>query len=166
MACAGSPYTATGINERKAMSSTESPISITVRTPAGTLVTVRADGGEQLDSLVANSIGSLASAVTELEAIMKSSQGNTMSPGQIAKQLNAAVVSKETIPSGSNVPQIGGGRSCKHGKMTALQGPSKEGGIYKGYFCPTPQGSTDKCKNIYIQKNDPEWNTFIPDRIK
>ena len=50
--------------------------------------------------------------------------------------------------------------------MTALQGPAKNGGIYKGYFCPTPQGAPDKCRTEYVQKFEPEWNTFVPDRIK
>mgnify|MGYP003350707616 CR=1 FL=1 len=77
----------------------------------------------------------------------------------------AQVVSETTTPAPA-VAGIGGGRTCPHGKMTALQGPSKQGGVYKGYFCPSPQGAADKCKTVYINKTDPEWNTFVPDRIK
>lgn len=159
-------YIVNGINERKQMSnSTESPISITVKTPAGSLVTIRADHGDQLDNIIAHSIGSLSAAVKELEAAMDSS--NAPTARGVSKQFGGTTqIVREDPPVGINVPQIGGGRSCKHGKMTALQGPSREGGIYKGYFCPTPQGATDKCKTIYVAKHDPEWNTFIPDRIK
>ena len=47
------------------MPSTEAPISITVKTAAGSLVTVRAESGEELDQVVALSLASLSSAVHE-----------------------------------------------------------------------------------------------------
>lgn len=144
------------------MSSTESPISITIKSPAGTLATVRADNGEQLDALVANSLASITSAVTELESALRGGQAAPLTP---ASNIAYAVQSLGATPVASS-PSIGGGRTCQHGKMTALQGPSKNGGVYKGYFCPSAQGDPTKCKTIYIQKTDPDWNTFVPDRIK
>ena len=148
------------------MSSTEAPISINIRTASGTQVTVRANTGEELDQLVANSLASIQSALSELETIAKPVESAAIA---YAKQaLNASVVQQDIPPfnQAPSVPSLGGGRSCPHGKMTALQGPSKEGGIYKGYFCPTPQGASDKCKTIYIKKHEPEWNTFVADKIK
>jgi hypothetical protein len=148
------------------MSSTEAPISINIRTASGTQLTVRANTGEELDQLVANSLASIQSAINELETVAKPVQSGAIA---YAKQaLGASVVAQDIPPfnQAPSVPSLGGGRSCPHGKMTALQGPSKEGGIYKGYFCPTPQGATDKCKTIYVKKHEPEWNTFVADKIK
>ena len=150
--------------------STESPISISIKSASGALVTVRASNGIELDHLIANSLASIESAVKELESVVKSTSGTN--PGlppspQLAHALTSlGATPVEDVPPFNSAPSIGGGRSCAHGKMTALQGPSKQGGVYKGYFCPTAQGAMDKCKTVYIQKHDPEWNTFVPDRIK
>jgi O-acetylhomoserine/O-acetylserine sulfhydrylase-like pyridoxal-dependent enzyme len=53
------------------MSSTEAPISITVKSAAGSLVTLRAETAEELDQRVALSIASLAAATQELEAAIR-----------------------------------------------------------------------------------------------
>lgn len=147
--------------------STESPISISIKSSSGALVTVRADDGATLDALLANSLASIESAVKELEGIVKSTNPGLPPSPQLSHALTSlGATPVEDTPPFSGAPSIGGGRACKHGKMTALQGPSKQGGVYKGYFCPTAQGATDKCRTIYVQKTDPEWNTFVPDRIK
>jgi hypothetical protein len=62
------------------MASTESPISITVKSVAGSLVTVRAENGEELDQVVALSLASLASATQELEAAVNVLAVNTAVP--------------------------------------------------------------------------------------
>jgi hypothetical protein len=147
------------------MASTEAPISITVKTPAGSLVTVRAETGEELDQLVANGLASISSAVTELEASVRGQNAPlTQASNLVAQVLGGTPVHQDTPPF-SPAP-IGGGRTCQHGKMTGIQGQSKQGGIYKGYFCPSAQGDPTKCKTVYVQKHEPEWNTFVPDRIK
>lgn len=141
------------------MSSTEAPISITVKSANGSLITVRAESGPELDNLVAMSLESIKAAATELESIAK--------PIQAAQVISAAFPGAQVVdtPPFSPAP-IGGGRTCPHGKMTAIQGTSKQGGIYKGYFCPSAQGDPSKCKTVYVDKNSPEWNTYVPDRIK
>jgi hypothetical protein len=146
------------------MASTEAPISITVKTPAGSLVTVRAESGEELDQLVANALASLGSAVTELEASVRGQNAPLTQASNLVAQALGGTPVMETPPF-SSAP-IGGGRTCQHGKMTGIQGQSKQGGIYKGYFCPSAQGDPTKCKTIYVQKHEPDWNTFVPDRIK
>lgn len=145
------------------MSSTEAPISITVKTPAGSLVTVRAESGPELDSVVALAIEPLKSAVAELELAVRGSAPAPSAQAVLASAFPSAQF--QEAPPFSPAP-IGGGRSCPHGKMTGLQGPSKNGGVYKGYFCPSAQGDPSKCKTVYIEKHQPEWNTFVPDRIK
>jgi hypothetical protein len=138
-----------------------------VRTPKGSLVTVRAETATELEQHVANGLAALASSVQELEASLDAAP-SSMKTAQAAITSafpNAQVVAEFATPAPA-VAGIGGGRTCPHGKMTGLQGPSKTGGVYKGYFCPSAQGDPSKCKTIYINKTDPEWNTFVPDRIK
>lgn len=154
------------------MSSTEAPISITVKSPAGSLITVRAETGAQLDNLVVEALEAIKSAVTELESAAKNqSSPAPMSPAQVAASLGASIVDNpapvsDWASASTSAPSVGGGRNCPHGKMTAIQGTGKDGKIYRGYFCPAPKGSFDKCKNVYARVGTPEWNTFVPDQVK
>jgi hypothetical protein len=157
------------------VASTEAPISITVKTPAGSLVTVRAEHGEDLDHLVASSLDALRSAVTELEAAVKGVAPTAqapMAPAQIAAALGASIIDNPAPAQDAGgwatqaaAPSLGG-KACPHGKMTAIQGTGKDGKLYRGYFCPAPKGSFDKCKNAYVRIGTPEWNTFVPDQVK
>ena len=152
------------------MPSTEAPISITVKTPAGSLVTVRAESGDELDNIVALSVHAIASAAQELETAVR---GGTPTP---TAQSVAAALGGNIIETGTTIPAQEyaqpapvatlGGRACAHGKMTAIQGMGKDGKPYKGYFCPAPKGAFDKCKNQYVVVQSPEWNTFVPEQIK
>ena len=151
------------------MPSTEAPISITVKTPAGSLVTVRAESGDELDNVIALSVHAVASAAQELESAVRGTPAPTA-------QSVAAAFNGNIIETGAPVPaqdytqpaptQIIGGRNCPHGKMTAIQGMGKDGKPYKGWFCPAPKGAFDKCKNQYVTVQSPEWNTFVPEQIK
>lgn len=146
------------------MASTEAPISITVKSTAGSLVTVRAEHGEELDQLVASALDAIKSAVTELETAVKGqvAAAQPMAPAQIAASLGASIVDN---PSVASTPSLGG-KNCPHGKMTAIQGIGKDGSMYRGYFCPAPKGSFDKCKNQYVRIGTPEWNTFVAEQVK
>ncbi len=150
------------------MPSTEAPISITVKTPAGSLVTVRAESGDELDTIVAHSIAAIASAAQELESAVRGTPAPTTQ--SVAAAFNANIIeSGATTPAQEYAPaptQIIGGRNCPHGKMTAIQGMGKDGKPYKGYFCPAPKGAFDKCKNQYVTVQSPDWNTFVPEQIK
>jgi len=156
--------------------STEAPISITVKTPAGSLVTVRAESGEELDNIVALSVHAIASAATELEAAVRgatpapAAAQPIMSAASVAAALGGNIIETVTpVPAQEYAPApspIIGGRNCPHGKMTAIQGMGKDGKPYKGYFCPAPKGSFDKCKNQYVNVQSPDWNTFVPEQIK
>jgi hypothetical protein len=149
--------------------STEAPISITVKTPAGSLVTVRAENGDELDNVIALSVHAIASAAQELESAVRGTPAPTA-------QSVAAAFNGNIIETGTTIPaqeytqpaptQTIGGRNCPHGKMTAIQGMGKDGKPYKGWFCPAPKGAFDKCKNQYVTVQSPEWNTFVPEQIK
>lgn len=151
------------------MSSTEAPISITVKTAAGSLVTVRAEHGDELDQIIATTLESIRSAVTELELVVRGnpSPQQAMTPSQIATILGGNIIETgSTIPAQEYSQSIIGGRMCPHGKMTAIQGTGKDGKTYRGYFCPAPKGAFDKCKNQYVRAGTPEWNTFVADQVK
>ena len=146
------------------MASTEAPISITVKTAAGSLVTVRAENGEELDQVVALS---LASAVHELEAAVKPT--NTAVPpnpqvAAIATAFGATEVAPFVPAAYAHVTD--GQRLCPHGTMTRIHGLTGKYGPYKGYFCPAKEGDPNKCTNQYIKQNQAEWNSFQPDQTK
>lgn len=155
------------------MPSTEAPISITVKTAAGSLVTVRAESGDELDNIVAHSIAAIASAAQELESAVRGASAPAVSAQSVAAALGGNIIDTlggTSVPAQeytqpAPVPSIGG-RGCAHGKMTAIQGMGKDGKPYKGYFCPAPKGAFDKCKNQYVVVQSPEWNTFVPEQIK
>ena len=151
------------------MASTEAPISITVKSAAGSLITVRAEHGDELDQLVATALDAIKSAVTELEAAAKgvAPTAQPMAPAQVAAALGASIIDNTPADNSgwSGAPSLGG-KNCPHGKMTAIQGTGKDGKTYRGYFCPAPKGAFDKCKNQYVRAGSPEWNTFVADQVK
>jgi len=149
------------------MASTEAPISITVKTAAGSLVTVRAENGEELDQVIANWLASLASAVHELEVAVKPT--NTAVPpnpqmAAIATSFGATEVAPFVPAAYAHVTD--GQRLCPHGTMTRIHGLTGKFGPYKGHFCPAKQGDMTKCTTQYIKANQPEWNSFQADQTK
>ena len=156
------------------MASTESPISITVKSVAGSLVTLRADTAEELDQRVALSIASLASATQEMEAAIRSiAASNAAVPpnpqvAAIATSFGATNVATQPapfVPSGfAHVTD--GQRVCPHGTMTRIHGLTGKFGPYKGHFCPAKQGDVTKCGTQYIKANQAEWNAFQADQTK
>jgi len=152
------------------MPSTEAPISITVKTTAGSLVTVRAESGEELDQVVALSLASVSSAVAELEAAVRG--GNTAVPpnpqvASIATAFGGTVVDSFDAAPAFVAPSMGAGsRNCPHGTMTRIHGLTGKFGPYKGYFCPAKQGDPSKCTTQYIKQNQAEWNSFQADQTK
>ena len=153
------------------MANAEAPISITVKSIAGSLVTLRADTAEELDQRVALSIASLASATQELEAAIRGiATSNAAVPpnpqvASIATAFGATVVDSFDAPAAA--PAMGAGsRACPHGTMTRIHGLIGKFGPYKGYFCPAKQGDPTKCTTQYIKQNQAEWNSFVPDQTK
>ena len=148
------------------MTHTEAPISITVKSAAGSLITLRASNAEELDQSVALSLASLASATAELEAAVRGS--NAAVPPQPATATVAAAFNATVIDSAPSAVPGSGTRACPHGTMTRIHGLTGKFGPYKGHFCPAKQGDPTKCTpaNIYVKQNSPEWNSFQPDQTK
>ena len=153
---------------------TEAPISITVKSAAGSLVTVRASNAEELDQTVALTLASLASATAELEAAVRGTAPvNTAVPpspivGMLANSLGATVINESVLPGGPPAfvsPGVGA-RQCPHGTMTRIHGLTGKFGPYKGHFCPAKQGDMTKCTTIYVKAGSPEFATFTADQTK
>lgn len=149
------------------MSSTESPISITVKTPNNSLVTVRAGNGEELDTLVANALASLTSAVSELESAVRGVQPPAPSIAQAVQNLsnNLGANIEQVVSNNPGMPGTGS-RVCPHGTMTKIHGLTGKFGPYKGYFCPAKQGDPTKCTTQYVKAGDPAFNNFVADQVK
>ena len=148
------------------MSHTEAPISITVKSPAGSLITVRASNAEELDQTVATALAALASATAELESAVRGTAPSStpVSPavGYATQALGATVVAESW-----NAPTPGAGaRTCPHGTMTRIHGMTGKFGPYKGHFCPAKQGDPTKCTTIYIKASSPEYAAFQADQTK
>jgi len=153
------------------MSSTEAPISITVKTVAGSLVTVRANNGEELDQVVAMSLASLASAVSEMEAAVRPTNAAVPPNPQVAAiatsfRATEVVTQQEPFTPATYAHVTEGQRLCPHGTMTRIHGLTGKFGPYKGHFCPAKQGDMTKCTTQYIKANQPEWNNFQADQTK
>jgi hypothetical protein len=153
---------------------TEAPISITVKSPAGSLITVRASNAEELDQTVALTVASLASATVELEAAVRGAAPvNAAVPpnpvvGMLATQLGATVISETPVQAGppAFVSPGAGARQCPHGTMTRIHGLTGKFGPYKGHFCPAKQGDPTKCTTVYVKAGSPEFATFTADQTK
>ena len=146
------------------MTHSEAPISITVKSAAGSLVTLRATTAEELDQVVALSIASLASATAELEAAVRGA--NAAVPPQpqaatVAAQFGGTIISEQP----SAMPGQGA-RMCPHGAMTRIHGLTGKFGPYKGHFCPAKQGDPTKCTTQYVKAGSPEFATFVADQTK
>jgi hypothetical protein len=142
------------------VSHSEAPISITIKTASGSLVTVRASNGEELDAVVATGLAAITSATTELEQAIRGTVPTPMTVGAIAASLGASI-----SPIDNSTASLSG-RNCPHGHMTAIQGTGKDGSTYRGYFCAAPKGAFDKCKNVYLKTTDAAWSTFVAEQVK
>ena len=146
------------------MTHSEAPISITVKSAAGSLVTLRATTAEELDQVVALSIASLASATAELEAAVRGA--NAAVPPQpqaaaIATAFGATIINEQPSATPGQ-----GARMCPHGAMTRIHGLTGKFGPYKGHFCPAKQGDPTKCLTQYVKAGSPEFATFVADQTK
>lgn len=148
------------------MPSNEAPISINLKTAAGTQITLRAETPDEFTQIT-SAIFQIVEAVNEVETAVRGS--NAAVPpnpavASIATQFGATVVDSFDAPV---APAMGAGsRACPHGTMTRIHGLTGKFGPYKGYFCPAKQGDPSKCTTQYIKQNQAEWNSFVPDQTK
>lgn len=107
-----------------------------------------ADG--TLINLYAASASELESGLADLAmnaALIKSTGSDLGAAGISAAQ--ATVIA--AFPQASQVSSVIEEGSCKHGKLvyrTSKPGAPKE---WKGWFCPSPQGTPDQCSPKFIR---------------
>ena len=157
------------------MTHAEAPISITVKSAAGSLVTVRASNAEELDQTIAMTLASLASATEELEKAVRGTGFSAPAPvattptnpavGYLANAMGGTVVS-EQFASPVPAPAGAGQRMCPHGTMTRIHGMTGKFGPYKGHFCPAKQGDPTTCTTQYVKAGSAEFATFVADQTK
>jgi hypothetical protein len=149
----------------------EATFVVNVKTDKGTIITLRSD---DKDTLAANLeamtlderfVGSVK-ALEETLGLRQVKPSQPMSVDEVAKAFNATPVATHTVASVVTPNGSAPTRHCLHGKMTAIQGPAKNGGIYKGFFCPAPQGAADKCKTQYVNAKDADFASFVADLSK
>jgi hypothetical protein len=148
------------------MPSNEAPISINLKTVAGTQITLRAETPDEFTQIT-SAIFQIVEAVNEVETAVRGSNAAVPPNPQVASiatAFGATVVDSFDAPV---APAMGAGsRACPHGTMTRIHGLTGKFGPYKGYFCPAKQGDPSKCTTQYIKQNQAEWNSFVPDQTK
>jgi hypothetical protein len=152
------------------MSHTEAPISINLKTPAGTQLTLRANTPDEFTALTTQ-VFAIAEAIEEVEKAVRSTgfsapAATPMDPavGYLAQSMGGTVVAESFAPAAA--PAGGGQRMCPHGTMTRIHGMTGKFGPYKGHFCPAKQGDPSKCATQYVKANSPEFASFVADQTK
>ena len=138
---------------------TEAPISINLKTPAGTQLTLRANTPDEFTALTSG-IFQIVEAINEVETATRGT--NTAVPPQPAVAAIAAAFNATEIVTTPGA----GARQCPHGTMTRIHGLTGKFGPYKGHFCPAKQGDPTKCTTVYVKAGSPEFATFTADQTK
>jgi hypothetical protein len=156
----------------------ESNYVVNVKTKVGTIITVRgADATEfenNINALIGNGVNNSIAAMEELFLNVQPSQPSRSGIDTVVDALGGTVISETPIPVAapaaafapvappvSNATITAGlaSRSCIHGVMTKRAGEGQYG-PYKAFMCPTPKGTPDQCKAVYLKPNDPDYATF------
>jgi hypothetical protein len=152
------------------MSHSEAPISINLKTPAGTQLTLRANTPDEFTALTTQ-VFAIAEAIEEVEKAVRGTgfsapAATPMDPaiGYLAQSMGGTVVAESFAPAAA--PAGAGQRMCPHGSMTRIHGLTGKFGPYKGHFCPAKQGDPSKCATQYVKAGSPEFATFVADQTK
>ena len=133
-------------------------LQISSKLPDGRIFVV---GGDDIDSFEQN-IKAIVGAekAQDLLGEMAASLTGAGTHSQAVQNLQAglgATVDHSAHPVNPNTAPTS--RSCAHGTMTPRSGSGAKG-PWKGYFCPSPKGTPDQCSPVFIQRNDPAWNSI------
>lgn len=152
----------------------ESNYVVNVKTKVGTIITVRGNTADEfktnINELIHGNLEDQVGALEELFLGTTPSQSNNTAVNTVVNALGATVISETPIPAAPAfapvAPPVSGAlvagtaaRSCIHGNMTKREGVGPYG-PYKAFMCPTPKGTPDQCKAIYLKANDPDYATF------
>lgn len=155
----------------------ESSYVVNVKTKVGTIITVRGNDATEfeanINALIGNGVNNSIAAMEELFLGMQPSQPSNTGVNTVVAALGGTVISETPIPvaaptavfapvappSGVGAPLGTASRTCIHGEMTKREGEGPYG-HYKAFMCPTPKGTPDQCKAIYLKKTEPDYATF------
>ena len=156
----------------------ESNYVVNVKTKVGTIITVRGTDATEfeanINALIGNGINNSIAAMEELFLGMQPSQPSNTGVNTVVAALGGTVISETPIPvaapaavfapvappvSNATITAGTASRSCIHGEMTKREGEGPYG-HYKAFMCPTPKGTPDQCKAIYLKKTEPDYATF------
>lgn len=104
------------------------------------LLVVRGETVEELETRVVEVRDSLVEAITETENLLSAAY----SLSQPEKPAPAQASSAASAP-------VGEVRTCEHGKRTRREGTSAKG-AWVGFFCPLAKGDPSQCKPIFENK--------------
>jgi hypothetical protein len=149
---------------------TEAPISINLKTQAGTQLTLRANTPDEFTALTTQ-VFAIAEAIEEVEKAVRGTgfsapAATPIDPaiGYLAQSMGGTVVSDSFAP--ASAPAGAGQRMCPHGSMTRIYGMTGKFGPYKGHFCPAKQGDPTKCATQYVKAGSQEFAMFVADQTK
>jgi hypothetical protein len=153
----------------------ESNYVVNVKTKVGTIITVRGNDATEfeanINALIGNGINNSIAAMEELFLGMQPSQPSNTGVNTVVAALGGTVISETPIPTAQTFAPVApptssagvavgtANRACIHGSMTKREGVGPYG-PYKAFMCPTPKGTPDQCKAIYLKANDPDYATF------
>ena len=117
-------------------------LQINYKLADGTLVNIYADNVKELETSL-NDIGMVAALIKATANDLGCSPARTAT--DIQQQFNAPAAQPVAVTS------TGGAYTCKHGGMTFRQSKPGAPKEWKGYFCPTPQGTADQCEPKFLR---------------
>jgi hypothetical protein len=125
-------------------------LQVSIKTPAGTMVNIRANDGDELAAGIRQTTDNLP-GITELEALAGAVQtvNNAFQPSAQAPQ-SAPAQAQQQAPAavpGRWVPD-GGIPVCEHGPFVYNSG-NKNGAVWEGYFCPAQKGDPSQHKPVF-----------------
>ena len=160
------------VQDRKKVGKMESSYVVNVKTKVGTIITVRGSDATEfennINALIGNGVNNSIAAMEELFLGVQPSQPSQPRSGvdAVVNALGGTVISETAAPFAPVAPPVVAGvatgtanRSCIHGVMTKREGVGPYG-PYKAYMCPTPKGTPDQCKAIYLKPSDADFATF------
>lgn len=149
----------------------ESNYVVNVKTKVGTIITVRGNDSTEFESNINALVGNgVNNSIAAMEELFLGVQPSNSGVNTVVAALGGTVISETPIPAAPAFapvapPAVVGvvagtaSKSCIHGAMTKREGEGPYG-YYKAYMCPTPKGTPDQCKAIYLKANDPDYATF------
>jgi len=124
-------------------------LQINYKLADGTLINIYADSVKELETSLTD-ISMVASLIKSTANDLGGAPQPAPTVESIAQQFNATPVVQQVVQPVA-VTASGNAYTCKHGEMTFRQSKPGAPKTWKGYFCPTPQGTADQCEPKFLR---------------